>query len=257
MKNHPIPILPLGQSGFRLGFPGAVVYIDPYLSDRVAELYGEDLRRLRPAPVAAAEVSDADWVLVTHAHEDHCDPATLLPLAEASPRSRIVGPPEVVAMLQREGLPPSRLQVAADSRLELGDELEARPVPAAHPRVERDREGRPRCLGYVLRSADRRFYHSGDTSACPEVVEAARSSGPLEVAFLPVNEANHYRDRRGIVGNMSVREAFAMAEELGVETLVPIHWDLFAPNSVFPEEILLLHRKLAPPFRLLLDPTEL
>jgi hypothetical protein len=37
--------------------------------------------------------------------------------------------------------------------------------------------------------------------------------GPIDVAFLPMNERSFFRKRRGIIGNMSVREAFAMAAE--------------------------------------------
>ncbi|MGE4056620.1 MAG: MBL fold metallo-hydrolase, partial [Vicinamibacterales bacterium] len=64
----------------------------------------------------------------------------------------------------------------------------------------------------------------------------------------------YYRDGRGIIGNMSVREAFQMAADLGVTTLVPMHWDLFAPNSVPREELALLYELLRPPFRLVLNP---
>jgi L-ascorbate metabolism protein UlaG (beta-lactamase superfamily) len=75
--------------------------------------------------------------------------------------------------------------------------------------------------------------------------------------MLPVNERNYYRDRAGIIGNMSVREAFAFAEEIGVDTVIPIHWDLFGPNSVLPDEIILVHRHLSPRFRLALSPSAL
>ena len=49
---------------------------------------------------------------------------------------------------------------------------------------------------------------------------------------------------------MSVREAFQYAEEIGARTVIPIHWDMFEPNSVLPEEIELLYAKLQPDFRL-------
>ncbi|MGH2708602.1 MAG: MBL fold metallo-hydrolase, partial [Actinomycetota bacterium] len=81
-----------------------------------------------------------------------------------------------------------------------------------------------------------------------------RGLGPIDVAFLPVNERSFFRKRRGIIGNMSVREAFAMAAEIGVRTLVPMHWDMFAPNSVFREEIELVYGRLSPPFALSLHP---
>ena len=36
---------------------------------------------------------------------------------------------------------------------------------------------------------------------------------------------------------MSIREAFQLAEETKVKTLIPVHWDMFKVNSVSPDEI--------------------
>src|SRR3546814_20389114 len=80
-----IPVRLLGQSGCRLGFPGCTIYVDPYLSNSVQELDAPDLARLTPIPLQPGQVDDADWVLITHDHIDHCDPHTLPALAEASP----------------------------------------------------------------------------------------------------------------------------------------------------------------------------
>jgi L-ascorbate 6-phosphate lactonase len=38
-----------------------------------------------PPPVSPSEVTNASAVLLTHAHIDHTDPDTILPLSEASP----------------------------------------------------------------------------------------------------------------------------------------------------------------------------
>jgi L-ascorbate metabolism protein UlaG (beta-lactamase superfamily) len=46
-----------------------------------------------------------------------------------------------------------------------------------------------------------------------------------------------------------------MAAEIGVRTLVPMHWDMFAPNSVFREEIELVYGRLNAPFALSINPT--
>ena len=56
---------------------------------------------------------------------------------------------------------------------------------------------------------------------------------------------------------MSVREAFRMASDLRVSTLVPIHWDMFELNSVYPEEIQLLYEQCKPPFDLLINPDQI
>jgi L-ascorbate metabolism protein UlaG (beta-lactamase superfamily) len=36
---------------------------------------------------------------------------------------------------------------------------------------------------------------------------------------------------------MNPREAVRIAVELGVQVLVPMHWDMFTPNLGFPEHV--------------------
>ena len=86
----------------------------------------------------------------------------------------------------------------------------------------------------------------------PDVVAAVNSEGYPDVAFLPCNERNIYRERAGIVGNMSVREMLAFAAELRAKRIVALHWDMFRPNSVLPEEINLVARFEAPNLPLLI-----
>jgi L-ascorbate metabolism protein UlaG (beta-lactamase superfamily) len=217
------------------------MYVDPYLTDYVADRYGEALRRLIPPPCAAHQVTDADWVLVTHAHEDHADPTSLGPLAVASPQARFVCPPPVVGILLEAGIDRSRIERAPSHWLPLTAQVAIRAVPAAHLAIERDENGAPSCVGYLIRAYDRVVYHSGDTIPHPDVIAAVRAEGPIASAFLPVNERNYYRAVQGIIGNMSVREAVQFARDIQARELIPVHWDLFAPNSTPKPEIRLVH----------------
>jgi L-ascorbate metabolism protein UlaG (beta-lactamase superfamily) len=231
------------------------VYIDPYLSNSVQENETDDLARLIPIPVPPCDITDADWVVITHEHRDHCDLETLLPIASASKKSCFLGPPKVVYALENAGISSDRIWLArCGVARPLGVEWEVHPVPSAHPRVERDDQGACRWLGYVMRAGSRYIYHAGDTSADAEVISAVKAFGKIDMAFLPVNERNYYRERRGIVGNMSVREAFHFAEEIGASALVPTHWDMFDANCVYKEEIELLYEKISPEFELLFEP---
>jgi hypothetical protein len=107
----------------------------------------------------------------------------------------------------------------------------------------------------VLEYGGKRIYFAGDTVVAEELLGALSKAGPIHTAFLPVNEHNYFKGRRGIIGNMSVREAFQLAEEIGARQVVPVHWDMFAANSVGIDEIRLTYRHLKPRFRLLLSPT--
>lgn len=252
-----IPVQLLGQSGCRLSFPGATVYLDPYLSNSVQELDAPDLQRKVPIPFSPESVTDADWVLITHEHIDHCDPHTLPKLAAASPQARLVGPKPVVRRLIEWGIAQDRTTLAMEHWVALAPGLRLRSVPAAHPEIERDTQGNLNCVGYLLDYAGHYIYLAGDTSARQEIIDTLVANGPIHTAFLPVNEHNFFRGQRGIIGNMSVREAFQFAVEIGARQVVAVHWDMFESNAVDPDEIRLIHQRMNPGFALLLKPTTL
>jgi L-ascorbate metabolism protein UlaG (beta-lactamase superfamily) len=237
----------LGQTGYLLEYASTRILIDPYLSDSVAEHFGEDLRRQVGAPFLPANAPMIDHLLLTHAHLDHTDPATIAPLLASQPHITVMGPYEVRELLSGIGIsqvhqPPLEWRV-------LGPGLEVRAVPAAHTEILRNPAGEFRDIGYLLRIGTKVLYHAGDTIPHEEIFSSLLKDR-VDIALLPVNERNYYRDAKGIIGNMTIREAFQMASELGTSKLIPTHWDMFAPNSVYPEEIELLHRLIAPPFEL-------
>jgi L-ascorbate metabolism protein UlaG (beta-lactamase superfamily) len=231
-----------------------VVYTDPYLSDRVEKLEGPDFARLIPAPITPDRIADATLVAVSHIHPDHCDPDTLLPLLRASPSARVIGPRQVINLLADLGLDRTRLIPAQEEWLDVGRHLRIRAVPAAHKNIEREADSSLRFVGFVIEIGGRRIYHAGDTCVHDLVLAALASVAPVDVMLLPVNECNFFRDRLGIVGNMSVRDAFSLAATSGCMMVVPMHYDMFRLNCVYREEIEAVYRNLQPPFQLVFDP---
>lgn len=248
----------LGQAGFRLAWGRYTLYIDPYLSDSVRRLDAPDLERQVPVPIEPAAVTDADLILITHAHIDHCDPDTLPELSKASPRAVFIGPPPVLDCLREWDIDESRLMLAEERWSSPIPDTMIRAIPAAHPVIERDAGGRPACVGFLIEGPERRrVYFAGDTAVDQEILDVLLAEEPIETAFLPVNEQNFFRARRGIIGNMSIREAFQLAAEIGAQRVFPYHWDMFAVNSAYPEEIKLIHDKMEPGFDLIEAPCKL
>lgn len=231
-----------GQAGIHLRCAdGIEVLVDPYFSDAVEKRYGSQLARQVRSPYGPGEPRGISAILVTHAHEDHADPESLEQVLAANPEAVVIGPSSVRAVLSASRVL-RRFRDLGSSEVSLGGNS-VREVPAAHTELRVGPDGRPEFCGYLIRSQDSLFYHAGDTVPHPDILSAVRAVGAPDVAFLPCNERNYYRDRAGIVGNMTVREMLQFAQELGTKVVVPIHWDMFAPNSVFPEEIRLVHEK--------------
>jgi len=243
----------LGQVGCRLDIADIVIYIDPYLSNSVQEKENPRLSRLIPIPIKPLEVKDANYVLITHNHRDHCDEDTLIPLAKASPNCKFIAPGKISYYLAQLGIESHRIIQIKEEPIKINKEIKLYPVPASHPYIEENKGGGWNCIGYVIEIKNIRLYHAGDTSVHEEIVSKLKKIGKIDIGLIPVNERNYYRDHQGIIGNMSVRDAFKFAEDIGIDMFIPTHWDMFEANQVYKEEIELLYTKLKPSFQLLFN----
>lgn len=206
----------LGQSGFVLKYFRAILYIDPYLSNCKTE------RRLTAAPLEAAEVRHAGLVLCTHAHPGHLDPCAAPAILAASRRARLVIPKSAAEHTHGLGIGYDRMVTTnSDLRVEfLDDRIYA--VPSAHEQLDWTPLGGYPYLGYLVRFGPYTIYHAGDCVPYPDLVRRLLPYD-VTVALLPIS---------GRPGNFTVFEAAQLAEEIGAEWLVPMHYDMFASQTV-------------------------
>lgn len=215
----------LGQASLVLKVAGTIAYVDPYLTF--------DDRRLMPPAFPAEAVVNAHVVLLTHDHSDHIDPTALPALSLASPQARFVVPRPIVARVTALVGDPTRvIPAVAAERLGVGL-LDLVPVPAKHEEFDQDRELGFPYLGYLLRADGITVYIAGDTLPYEGLIETL---APFDVnlAFLPIDGRDFFRTRRGTIGNMDYREAAELASALNVDTVVPVHYGMFAANTVPP-----------------------
>lgn len=236
----PVVIRALGQAGFVLRAGPIALAIDPYLSNSVEESGGHQpglFARRFPPPVLPAALGDLAAVLVTHAHGDHCDRETLLPLAEASPEALFWGPYPVAALLREWGIAQRRIvEAVVGRRMVVAGGCRITALPAAHYGFEPNAVGEPAYVGYVVELGGMTIYHSGDTIRYEGMGERLHAAG-IDVALLPVNGRDAERERLGIVGNLEPEEAMRLAADAGARVIVPMHNDLFASNARPPEVV--------------------
>jgi L-ascorbate 6-phosphate lactonase len=224
----------LGQGSAVLKLGRQVVWLDPYL-DPDLESRGNN-RRLMEPPVAPEEVTNATVVLLTHDHRDHIDPASLPGIAEASPDALIVAPnPHMKRVTDLVGRSDRNRFVKAGESVRIGD-LEIIAIPAAHERLDEDTAlGHP-YLGYILKADGLTMYCSGDTIPYEGLVEELLEH-TVDIAMLPINGRDFFRTRAGTIGNMDSREAAEIAHICRFDTLIPVHWGMFAGNTVPPGQV--------------------
>jgi L-ascorbate 6-phosphate lactonase len=223
----------LGQSGFALRAGGTTLLLDPFLARHPD--------RLSPPAFAPEQATGVSAILCSHEHIDHLDAESLPGLAAASPEAKVVVPTPLVPRVLAHGILPDRvLGAQPDEPFEL-DGLTIHPVPARHGADVADAytfgkelsDGLYRYLGYVVEARGLRIYHAGDTVPDEELQDRLARLAP-DVALLPINGRDHYRESWNYVGNMDHREAVKFAATVGAGLLVPMHHDMFPTNLGFP-----------------------
>jgi L-ascorbate metabolism protein UlaG (beta-lactamase superfamily) len=199
----------LGGAGFIFKTPtGTQLYVDPYLSDVVNEIFGQ--RRAFPPPLTA-EQARPDVLICTHWHEDHLDPGSIPIIARNNPNTPLLMPPSAMARAVSWGVP--RRQITT---LKAGQSLTVKDVSisAVTARHNAGLEGWEVYDGVclILEIEGMKVFFSGDTEYDTSL-RKLRTLG-LHGAFLSMN---------GVGGNMNAHEAALLAWQWGVGTVVPMH----------------------------------
>jgi L-ascorbate metabolism protein UlaG (beta-lactamase superfamily) len=237
----------LGQSGFLVLWQNHHLLLDPYLSDSLTQKYAATDKphvRMTEQVISPERLDFIDVVTSSHNHTDHLDKDTLQRLMRVNPKLELVIPEanrEVVV---------DRLGVVAEQPrgLDAGQSITVggfriHAVPAAHPLVEKDEWGRHKFLGYVVQVGPWTIYHSGDTKLYEEM-ETRLKQWTIDVGLLPINGD---RPDRRVAGNLSGREAAALAKDVGMRLVIPCHYEMFEFNTVTTDEFVATAHALKQP----------
>ncbi len=203
-----------GHSTVVIEIDGTRLVTDPALRRRIWHLR-------RSEAVRTAAIGELDGILVSHAHFDHLDLASLEKLDRSLP---VVVPHGAGGLVQRRGFA-RVLEVAAGDELDLGS-VHVRAIHAEHASGRGPFSPRSSALGYLV-SGSVTVYFAGDT----DLFDGMAELGSLDLALLPVWGWGA-RLPAGHLDPLRAAEALRM---LRPRTAVPIHWGTFrapfAPRS--------------------------
>ncbi len=110
-----------GCATFRLCTPDTTIFLDAYI-DRASNADGPG--------ATAVEVTEADWILIGHAHFDHLYGAEQI---MANTDATLIGSYESVRVMEGAGVPTERMIcVAGGERINLGNEINVSVYPSQH-----------------------------------------------------------------------------------------------------------------------------
>jgi L-ascorbate metabolism protein UlaG (beta-lactamase superfamily) len=213
----------LGHSTVLLELDGLRVLTDPVWSERISPFGLAAPRRFQPVPIEISELPTLDAIVISHDHFDHLDYGSVRKLTPLG--VPFVTPLGVGHYLQGWGVPPAQI-IELDwwetARLRGGDlALTATPSQHFSGRVG----GRNRTLwsSFVIETANRRVFFSGDTALTPEFADVAAKFAPFDLIMLEIGGFHPSWDHIHL-GPANALEAFRM---LGGGRFMPVHWGTF------------------------------
>jgi L-ascorbate metabolism protein UlaG (beta-lactamase superfamily) len=211
----------LGHATVLIEMNGVRLLTDPLLGAGLGPL-----RRVGPTPDPGA-IGRIDAVLVSHAHPDHFDLASLRRIPG---RPLLIVPRGLGHAAARTGR--SVHEVTAGERLDLGGAgtgkagpgVVVTAVPARHWRWPF--QPRARCVGFLLEGT-LGIYFAGDTALFPAMDKLI---GKVAIALLPVGRWGPHRgpDR------LTPASAVEAMGRIGASAAIPIHWGTFHPPGLPP-----------------------
>jgi L-ascorbate metabolism protein UlaG (beta-lactamase superfamily) len=204
----------LGHATLQVEWGGLSLLTDPVNSGRV-----KVAPRLFAEPVLI-DSEPVDAILISHAHMDHLDNATLARL----PSTRLYLPAGserflTDAVRARHEVVPVQLW----EPLRLGA-LEIIPVPAAHGGWRYPWQRGLFACGYVVRQGEASLYVAGDTAAGAPFAEIRSKYAP-RYAVLPIGAYSPEWFLR--CRHLNPEEALDVAAALGAEYVIPYHFGTF------------------------------
>ena len=142
---------------------------------------------------------------------------------------RLTGAPRIASY----GIDRTRILPAYADRPIALEGFTVTPIPSAHEVLHTDESGNYCELGYVIEDGENRIFHAGDMCMYDGLVERLAN---IDVAILPINGRDYFRNANDIIGNFDCVEAVTLAKIIGAQLLIPVHHDLYEVNRVSPAQ---------------------
>lgn len=209
----------LSGTGFVLKTPAETqIYIDPYFSNCVSQIFG--IERAVPPPIPVEE-AQPDLVIATHWHEDHLDPQALPILARRRP-VQFICPPSCQSRLLGWLVLPKQVTAISQGQSHTFHDVRITAVAARHQPGIPGWEV-PDAIGLLIEVEGLRLYHTGDTEYDLRLRALAYDKDhPIDVMLTVINGAG---------GNMNVHEAALLAWQIRPKVVIPMHHILWKDST--------------------------
>jgi L-ascorbate metabolism protein UlaG (beta-lactamase superfamily) len=210
-----------GHSTVLVELAGVRVLTDPVLSDVVSPIPPIGPKRMHRPPIALADLSNIDAVVISHDHYDHLDMKTIKHLGARGTHFYV--PLGIGAHLERWGIAAAQIH-----EMDWWESAELKGVrihctPARHYSGRKRMNNSTLWSAWVIKSRERAVYYSGDTGYGPHFAETRKRLGEMDLAAIKVGAYGE----TWLDIHMSPESAVQAQLDLGGKTLLPVHWATF------------------------------
>jgi L-ascorbate metabolism protein UlaG (beta-lactamase superfamily) len=192
---------------------GTVILFDPWFGEG-----GFGTSRMIPPALKQESLSRCDFILASHAHDDHFDIEAIKLAKRLS--STIIGPSEVGSKAERTGISIERIKILDEKDACEINGLIIHGVPAYHP---------GEALGIVLETDEGVIYHSGDTILFDELTNTL-SDYRIDVALVTIGGLKIIFKKL----MMDYKDAVKLVAEIKPKYAIPMHYRTFRGINVDP-----------------------
>ncbi|MGH9410645.1 MAG: MBL fold metallo-hydrolase [Vicinamibacterales bacterium] len=212
----------IGHATFLLRAADAVWMTDPVFTSHAGPFGRIGPRRVRGPGLPPSALPPLDFVLVSHNHYDHLQPASLRDVTSRG-APRVIVPLGLRRVVERLGRPVSELDWWQEVTVG-GATITC--VPAQHfsARTPWDRNRTLWC-GYVVQSGGTTVYFAGDTGYGPHFQQIGARCPGIDVALLPIGAYEPRWFMRPMHANPD--EAVRAHLDLGARVSVGMHFGVF------------------------------
>ncbi len=210
----------LGHSTVLLKVDGFTILTDPVLGSRCGVRVGPvtiGLKRLVAPALVSAKLPPIDLILLSHAHFDHFDQATLRALERPGTAVMTARSTSDLLRLKRYN---SVRELDWGASAQVGPAL-IRGLEVSHWGARMRTDTHRGYNGYLIETSKSRIVFGGDT-AYTESFRGVRGSRRIDLAIMPIGAYDPW-----IRVHCTPEQAWRMAVECGAEAVLPVHHKTF------------------------------
>ena len=189
----------LGHATFSIEAHGKTIIVDPFIT-------GNEL-----AKDINIEKLEADYILITHAHEDH-----ILDVEAIAKRTgaKLISNFEIINYFEKLGLQGHPMNIGGSYKFDFG---KIHMVNALHSSSFPDGTYGGNPAGFVLQTKHHKIYIAGDTALTYDMKLIPKMIGHIDLAILPLGDNF----------TMGVKSALKASEYIDCKKIIGCHYDTF------------------------------